>query len=215
MVAALIGTALTVGIPALTSAYQSYQRNKEANLASTQTAAQAAAASQHVAKGTAADPAVLANALANAAAGTQQGTFQTALAQQMAGTPYGSALAAAMPALAASLPALLQTAVSPTGNVVQNPLQLGLSSLAQQQLVQPQQQALQQHINEAGRAQVARVASAVDPQLQAIQRQLQERKTQLEATAEHRVLERDEKRWRRLNAELNGIRRAIGDRERY
>lgn len=201
MVAALAAAVplLAAAIPAATNAYNTWKANQ---VASQQTAAQAAAAANHVAKGTHNDPAVIANALANAAQGTAQGTYTQALMSQL-------------PTLMNTLPAAFSSAVSPTGQIVANPLQLGLSQLAQQTLQQPSQAQITEHINQAGRAQVNRVAAEVNPQLETIQRQLTERQTQLAATAEHRRIVEREKRWNGLRAELNGIRRAIGDRERY
>ena len=81
--------------------------------------------------------------------------------------------------------------------------QAALMQLAQSQQMQPQQD----HAALVGRAQVRHVTSAIDPQLEQIRRQLDQRSLQIQATSEHRRIEERKRFEREVLGRLGTIER--------
>jgi hypothetical protein len=172
------------------------------DLTPAQIAAQAADPTLHQIKGStvggpsqAADPRILGQALANAGA---PGSMASIMASQLPGAFAAAAappgvtasqdLARLIPSMNALSPAI--TALTTAGNVVSLPAPQAqaLTQVAQQFAQQPQMQ----YQAQVARAQVNRVTSSVDPQLEAIRRDLEHRGNQIQATSEHkRIEERD------------------------
>lgn len=164
----------------------------------------------HIAKATAADPALraaVARAIAtnDTASLVAMGPTLQAAADQ-ASLTGGAGLSSLMPQLASAIPQLT-TALTPQGNVVQLPApqQAALTQMAQQQAAVP----MQQYQNQVARAQVRRVQSSVDPQLEAIRRDLEHRSNQIQATSEHRNLEARDAFRRNVIGRLSRIERDV------
>jgi len=95
-------------------------------------------------------------------------------------------------------------AVTPSGQVITGTQQAALGQLAQHYAQQP----MQAYQAQVARAQVRHVTGAIDPQLAQIQRQLDHRATQVQATAEHRRIEERDKFRRAVLGRLAAIERA-------